>query len=104
MLYVVNYTENPDETITLAGRLIEKNSLEDVKYDALRFLAYTYKAKGDLESAEAAIEQIPEIYFTKLTEAAFLLFGRAKYESGRKAEMDLLRKPAADDAEADRIL
>ncbi len=84
LLYVMNYTEHPDETITLAGRLIEKTSLEDVKYDALRFLAYAYKAKGDLKSAEAAIEQIPEIDFTKLTEAAFLLSGKAKQEAAEK--------------------
>ena len=55
-----------------------------MKYDALRFLAYAYKAKGDLESAEAAIEQIPEIYFTKLTEKAYLLSGKAKFEAAEK--------------------
>ena len=55
-----------------------------MKYDALRFLAYAYKAKADLESAEAAIEQIPEIYFTRLTEKAYLLSGKAKFEAAEK--------------------
>ncbi len=84
LLYVINYTENPDETIKVASALVEKTSMDDVRYDALRFLAYAYKAKGDLQSAEAAIEQIPEIYFTKLTEIAFLLEGKPKMEAAKK--------------------
>lgn len=84
LLYVLNYSDNPDETITIASKLIEKTTQSDVKYDALRFLAYAYKGKNDLESAEAAIEQIPEIYFTKLTEKAYLLSGEAKFEAAEK--------------------
>ena len=84
LLYVLDYSVKPDETIAIASKLIEKTNQNDVKYDALRFLAYAYKAKGDLESAEAAIEQIPEIYFTKLTENAYLLSGKAKFEAAEK--------------------
>ena len=84
LLYVLNYSEKPDETISIATRLIEKTDCSDVKYDALRFLAYAYKAKGELKNAEAAIEQIPEIYFTKLTEKAYLLSGNAKFEAAEK--------------------
>ena len=84
LLYVLNYSENPDETISVASSLIEKTNQADMKYDALRFLAYAYKVKGDLKSAEAAIEQIPEIYFTKLTEMAYLLEGKPKYEAAEK--------------------
>ncbi|MBO5109958.1 MAG: helix-turn-helix transcriptional regulator [Clostridia bacterium] len=84
LLYVLNYTENPDETIAIASALIEKTDQADVKYDALRFLAYAFKAKGDIISAEAAIEQIPEIYFTKLSELAFLLDGPRKREAAEK--------------------
>lgn len=84
LLYVLNYNDNPDETIKVANKLIEKTTQSDVKYDALRFLAYAYKAKGELKNAETAIEQIPEIYFTKLTEVAYLLEGRAKFEAAEK--------------------
>lgn len=84
LLYVLDYSVKPNETIAIASKLIEKTNQNDVKYDALRFLAYAYKAKGDLESAEAAIEQIPEIYFTKLTEKAYLLSGKAKFEAAEK--------------------
>lgn len=84
LLYVLNYTEHPDETILVASFLIEKTNQADIQYDALRFLAYAYKVKGDLKSAEAAINQIPEIYFTKLTEMAYLLEGKAKFEAAEK--------------------
>lgn len=81
LLYVI---PDPDEAIEIASKLIEKTSDSEVKYDALRFLAYAYKKKGDLKSAEAAIEQIPEIYFTKLTEAAYILEGEEKFKAAEK--------------------
>ncbi len=84
LLYVLNYTKNPDKTIAVATSLIERTHHTDVKYDALRFLAYAYKVKGDLKSAEAAINQIPEIYFNRLTEIAYLLEGKAKFEAAEK--------------------
>ncbi|MDD6095619.1 MAG: helix-turn-helix transcriptional regulator [Clostridia bacterium] len=81
LLYVLDYDSNPDETIEVASKLIEKTAQSEVKYDALRFLAYAYKAKGDIKSAETAIEQIPEIYFTKLTETAFVAEGKTKFDA-----------------------
>lgn len=84
MLYVINYSDKPDETIALASRMIDKTQNSEVKYDALRFIAYAYNAKGDTESAVRALEQIPEIYFTKLSEMAFVLDGKPKYESAEK--------------------
>ena len=84
LLYVMNYSKNPDETISVASALVAKTNQADIKYDALRFLAYAYKVKGDVKSAKAAIEQIPEIYFTKLTEMAYLLEGKPKYEAAEK--------------------
>ncbi len=84
LLYGLNYSKNPDETLAIAGRLVANTVHDDVRYDALRFMAYAYKAKGDIASAKAAIEQIPEIYFTKLTEVAFLLSGQEKLEAAEK--------------------
>jgi transcriptional regulator with XRE-family HTH domain len=84
LLYVMNYTEKPDETIAVASKLIELTGESDVKYDALRFLAYSYNAKGDSGSAMAALEQIPEIYFTRLSEMAFVLTGKPKFEAAEK--------------------
>jgi Predicted transcriptional regulators len=84
LLYVTDYSHDPDATIALAGKLIAQTRQDDIKYDALRFLAYAYSAKGDAASAKAAIEQIPELYFTKLSEAAFVLTGQAKYDAAEK--------------------
>ena len=84
MLYVMNYSKEPDVTIALASRLIAKTDMSDVKYDALRFLAYAYNAKGDRKSAVAALEQVPELYFTKLSEMAFIAEGEAKYAAAEK--------------------
>ncbi len=84
LLYCINYGKNPDETISVASKLIDKTKQFDVKYDALRFLAYAYNAKGDTVSAVAALEQIPEIYFTKLSEMAFILKGKPKYDVAEK--------------------
>ena len=84
LLYVINYSANPDETIRIANNLIDKSSDIEVKYDALRFLAYAYNAKSDTESALAVLEQIPDITFTKLSEMAFVLSGALKYEAADK--------------------
>lgn len=81
LLYVV---EESDEVIKIASALIEKTRENDIKYDALRFLAYAYKEKGDMASAEAAICQIPEIYFSKLGEVARVLEGTRQYEAADK--------------------
>lgn len=87
LLYVINYSENPDETIVIANKIIKKTSRNDLKYNAFRFLAYAYKAKGDVDSAKASIEQIPEIYFNKLTEMAYLLSGKEKLEAAKKQKL-----------------
>lgn len=87
LLYVINYSDNPDETISVAERITDKTSRNDLRYDALRFLAYAYKAKGDLDSAKASIDQIPEIYFNKLTEMAYLLSGDEKFSAAEKQKL-----------------
>lgn len=88
LLYVMNYSENRgkhwDETLKLASKIVDKTDSDEIKYDALRFIAYAYKAKGDIQSAVSALEQIPEIYFTKLSELAFLLEGQPKYDAAEK--------------------
>lgn len=73
LLYVMNYTLEPDETIAVASKLLNRAQRVDIKYNALRFLAYAYKAKGDIDSARAAVEQLPELdiyvkYIAKLRE------------------------------------
>lgn len=83
-LYTISYKNDPDEVITVAGKLASETTDDTIKYDALRFLSYAYDAKGEREYAKATLEQIPEIYFTKLSEMAFLLEGKEKYEAANK--------------------
>ena len=84
LLYVINYTENPDETLKIAARILEITKEDDVRFDTYRFMAYAYKAKNDPKSAEKILEKIPEIYFTKLTEIAYLMEGETKREAADK--------------------
>lgn len=84
LLYTYDPDTEPDDVIDLASRLIEKTEQADVRYDAIRFLAYAYRAKGDEKSALAAIEQIPEIYFSKLSELAFVAGGETKRAAADK--------------------
>ena len=73
-----------DEVILLAKTLIESTKYDEVKYDAFRIMAKAHKAKGEVHLAKVAIEQIPEIYFTKLEVAAELLEGDDCYEAAHK--------------------
>lgn len=84
LLYFLNYSANPDETIAVALKLINRTTDSSIRYDALRFLAYAYHAKGDTKAAAAALEQLPEIYFTKFSETAFILSGKPMFEAAQK--------------------
>ena len=84
LLYVIDYSRDPDRTIELAHHLIAKTDCDAIKYDALRCLAYAYDRKGDTASAVAALEQVPELYFTKLSELAFVQTGKRKYDAAEK--------------------
>ncbi len=84
LLYTIDYNEKPDEVIEIAGKIVRETEDDGIKYDALRFMAYAYNAKGDERAAAAALEEIPELYFTKLAEAAHLFKGKAKYDAAEK--------------------
>ena len=76
--------EAPDELIAMAQPLIARTQDDTVKYDALRLMAMAYAAKGDGQACAAALEQIPELYFTKLEWQAKLLTGEAGLAAARK--------------------
>lgn len=73
LLYTMRSPERSEEVITLCKSLIESTRLDDVKYDALRILAETYRERGEQALVKPTLEQIPEIYFTKLELCAKLL-------------------------------
>lgn len=84
LLYTMRSPERSAEVISLCKSLIESTKYDDVKYDALRILAETYKEQGEYELVRVTLEKIPEIYFTKLELQAELLEGEEMKEASRK--------------------
>lgn len=81
---VIPVPERSAEVIELCKALVEGTRYDDVKYDAYRIMAEAYKASGEYALAKAAIEEIPEIYFTKLQVKALLLDGEDMFEAAVK--------------------
>lgn len=73
LLYTMRTPERSNEVITVCKSILEVTKLDDVKYDVLRILAETYHDIGQQELVKPTLEQIPEIYFSKLELAAKLL-------------------------------
>lgn len=84
ILCVLEPAERSEEIITICKTLIEGTRDDAVKYDALRILADTYHQTGQQALVEPTLEQIPEIYFTKLQQMAFLLEGERSLDAARK--------------------
>lgn len=80
LLYTIRTPERCDEVVKLCKIIIESTPNADIKYDALRILAQTYKAMGEYTLTRETLEQIPEIYFTQLQLRAMLLEGEEMYE------------------------
>lgn len=81
LLYTMRGPERNTEVVDLCKALIESTKRDDVRYDALRILAETYKSMGQYLLCRETISRIPEIYFTKLQLDAMLLEGGDMYES-----------------------
>jgi transcriptional regulator with XRE-family HTH domain len=84
LIGIIPIPERSSEVIDICKALIESTKYGDVKYDALRIMAEAYKTTGEYALAKKTIEQIPEIYFTKLEVAAKLLDGEDMYESANR--------------------
>ena len=84
LIGVLELPGRSDEVISVAKALIESTRYDEVRFDAYRIMAEAYAVQGDLSAAKDAIEQIPEIYFTKLEVAARLLTGEDAYEAAQK--------------------
>lgn len=80
LLYVIRTPDRYDEVVKLCRIIIESTPNADIKYDALRILAQTYKAMGEYTLTRETLAQIPEIYFTQLQLRAMLLEGEDMYE------------------------
>ena len=83
LLYTMRAPERNDEVVTLCRSILEVTKYDDVKYDVLRILAETYHEMGQQALVKPTLEQIPEIYFSKLELAAKLLKGKEAMEAAR---------------------
>ncbi len=84
LIYVIPTPERGDEVIELCKQLIENTRYDDVKYDACRVLAEAYCSTGNYDLARVTVEQIPEIYFSKLSGEALLLKDNESFEAAKK--------------------
>lgn len=75
LLYTLRAPEQREERITICKSLIEGTRDDEVKYDACRILAETYKELGEYALVKAGLEMIPEVYFMKQQLQALLLEG-----------------------------
>ncbi|MBQ8202161.1 MAG: helix-turn-helix transcriptional regulator [Clostridia bacterium] len=83
LLYVLQAPEHREEVVTICRSLIEGTREDDVKYDACRILAETYREMGENEMCRQTLEMIPEIYFSKLELVANLLDGEDALRAAR---------------------
>jgi len=73
-----------DEIIEIGKALAKVTKHDDIRFDTYRIMAEAYKAKGEYQLAKETIENIPEIYFTKLEVSARLLDGEEMYKCAQK--------------------
>lgn len=88
ILSTYDWDKEPDDIIDMAPRCIDAtrghDEYYDCRYDAYRILAHAYKVKGDMRSARAAVEAIPEIYFSKLSVLADIAEGDEKRDTAER--------------------
>lgn len=100
MLTLLLYTllsmpEREDDIINTCNTIIEYTENDGIKYDVVRILAETYSALGKQEAAEAALEQIPEFYFSKMEYMAKLLTGQKALDAAQ-FQMNLSAKTTVE--------
>ena len=81
LLYVMQTPDRYDEVVTVCKSILEITRDDEVKYDVLRILAQTYHDMGQQALVKPTLEQIPELYFSKLELAANLLEGDEALEA-----------------------
>ena len=75
LLYVLQMLNKTEELIKLCKTVIEGTKYDDIRYDAARILAETYRESGEYSLCKEAIDLIPEFFFSHREEKALLLEG-----------------------------
>lgn len=83
LLYTMQTPERSEEVVTVCKSVLAVTKDDEVKYDVLRILAKTYHEMGQQALVKPTLEQIPEIYFSKLELEAKLLEGEEALRAAR---------------------
>ncbi len=75
LLYVLPSLKKHEETISMCKTVMESTKFDDIRFDAARIMAETYKEMGEYALCRQAIDLIPEFFFTHREEKALLLEG-----------------------------
>ncbi|MBQ8813927.1 MAG: helix-turn-helix transcriptional regulator [Lachnospiraceae bacterium] len=87
LLYTMQSPDRSEEVITVCKSILEVTKEDDVKYDVLRILAKTYHEMGQQALVGPTLEEIPEIYFSKLELAAKYLEGKEALDAASTQAM-----------------
>jgi len=66
LLYTLQSPDRLEEVVSLCRTILEVTRDDEVKYDVLRILAGAYRDLGQQALVKPTLEQIPELYFSKL--------------------------------------
>lgn len=75
LLYVLPSLNKHEETISMCKTVMESTKYDDIRFDAARIMAETYKSMGEYTLCIQAIDLIPEFFFTHREMRALLLEG-----------------------------
>lgn len=75
LIYSLQINHKHSEVIDICKALIEGTHEDDIRFDAARIMAETYKTMGEYALCKQAIDLIPEFFFTHREEKALLLEG-----------------------------
>lgn len=75
LLYSLQVNKRYDELVDTCKALIESTKYDELRFDAARILAETYKQIGEYALCKQAIDLIPEFFFSHREEKALLLDG-----------------------------
>ncbi len=75
LLYALQIQNKHQEVVSLCKTVMAATGFDDVRYDAARILAETYKELGEYQLCKEAIDLIPEFFFSHREEKALLLEG-----------------------------
>ena len=87
LLYVLQNLNKHEETISMCKTVMAGTKYDDVRYDAARILAETYKEMGEYALCKQAIDLIPEFFFTHREEKALLLEGEDMFRPAWQQKM-----------------